>query len=62
MTEAATIRFTDLEANGSAVAIIRYDHAMVGVCLSHDSNGEIEVSMEKEKSRALMDALKVAVA
>jgi hypothetical protein len=61
MKEAATIKFIELDTSSEALAIVRYDQASVAVCLSVQSNGDVEVVMRKEDARALLEALRTAI-
>jgi len=61
MTEAATIRFEDLETRQEALAIVRYDETCVTVALSHKEDGDLQVVMSKDEAKQLLEALKVAV-
>jgi hypothetical protein len=61
MNEAATITFSDLDSGDEALAIVRYDDHCVCVGLSLKSDGDIQVVMEKDKARALLEALQLAV-
>jgi hypothetical protein len=57
-----TIKFTDIDTNDEAIAIVRYDENSVVVALSLKSNGDIQVVMKKEDAQKLLGALKKAVA
>ena len=61
MKEAATITFTDAETLKEAVAIVRYDEALVAICFSHEANGDIEVVMPKVQAKLFLKALQSAV-
>lgn len=61
MTEPITIQFEDLETQEEALAIVRYDDSRVVVALSHKKDGDMQVVMNKEQARKLLDALKAAV-
>jgi hypothetical protein len=62
LEEIATIKFTDIDTNDEAVAIVRSDEDSVAVALSLESDGDIEVVMKKEDAKKLSEALKKAVA
>jgi len=61
MIEAGTIRFQDIETRDEAVVIVRYDQSQVALCLSIKSDGDLEVSMTKDDTRALLEVLKRAI-
>lgn len=58
MTMAAgTIKFRDQERDEEGVAVVRYDGTSVCVCLSLQSDGDVEVTMTKEDAKRLAAAL-----
>lgn len=61
MQESTTITFQDAETSEEAVAIVRYDQSNVAICLSHKSNGDMEVVMAKADAQKLIEALTKAV-
>ena len=62
MKEVATVRFVDAESKDEAFAIIRAAHRLVGLALTLRSNGDIEVFLEPEACRTLIDELQQALA
>lgn len=62
MNEITTITFQDTETSEAALAIVRHDQNNVAICLSHKSNGDVEVMMTKADATKLVEALKKAVA
>jgi hypothetical protein len=62
LEEVATIKFTDIDANDEALAIVRCDENCVVVVLSLKSDGDIQVAMNKEDAKKLTEALEKAVA
>lgn len=61
MVEVATISFRDLESQSDAIAVLRANEAVVCLCLSVASNGDIEVAMNKAVAQELLEALRKAV-
>ena len=61
MQEQVTINFVDVETRQSAAAVIRTGEAMVGLALSTEDNGDVEVFLSKEDCRKLADELVKAV-
>jgi len=61
MKEVATIRFTEVETSGEALAIVRYDEDAIAICLSMKSNGDMQVVMKKKDAKALLAAMRTAV-
>lgn len=62
MKEAATIQFIDAETSDKGCVIVRYDTDTVALCLSLESNGDIEISMKRQDAQALFAAMKTAIA
>ena len=61
MQESTTITFQDAETSEEAVAIVRYNQKNVAICLSHKSDGDMEVVMAKADAQKLIEALTKAV-
>ena len=59
--ESSTITFREFETAEEALAIVRYDEKSVHLCLSLKSDGDIEVSMNKEDAKKLVQALTKAI-
>jgi hypothetical protein len=57
MKESETIRFVDLASHDEGCAIIRYNDEQIGLGLSLQSNGDIEIIISKNDARKLIDAL-----
>lgn len=62
MEEIATITFTECETSSDATAIIRRDAESVALCLTVESNGDLEVVMKRDDAKRLLDALHAALA
>ena len=62
MKEIETISFVDDETHQNGVAVIRATKGLVGVALSLESNGDIEVFLSVDISRSLAAAISEAVA
>jgi hypothetical protein len=60
MQETVTISFTDGETNTASVALIRVVGNAVGLCLSQENNGDIEVVLPGEDCKRLISALQEA--
>jgi hypothetical protein len=61
MKTATTIKFINAESNDEGLIILRYNEALVMLCLSLKSNGDIEVAITKDHAKRLLEALKEAV-
>jgi hypothetical protein len=61
MKEAATITFQQPDNIEAGLVIVRYDEERIGLCISLESDGDLEVFMRKADGRRLLDALKEAV-
>jgi hypothetical protein len=61
MKEAGTIEFKHAETSDLAVVIVRYDQSHVALCVSLESDGDVEILMRKEDCRKLLEALNRAV-
>ncbi|HEX8596907.1 MAG TPA: hypothetical protein VF952_00115 [Chloroflexia bacterium] len=61
MKEVATISFTDVGSKQEAWAIIHVTVEMVGLCLSLEDDGDIEVFLSIKDCRTLAQALEQAV-
>ena len=61
MTEPFTIQFNDLDTLQEALVIVRYDDRCVVVALSHKEDGDLQVVMNKDDARRLLEALNAAV-
>jgi len=61
MTEPFTIQFNDLDTLQEALVIVRYDDRCVVVALSHKETGDLQVVMNKDDARRLLEALNAAV-
>jgi hypothetical protein len=57
MIKSATISFRDVESGDDATLIVRYDAASVALCISLRSGGDIEVRMNKEDTKKVIEAL-----
>ena len=62
MKEAGTINFQDAKDSDESVAIVRCDEKSVAVCLSKKSDGDMEVVLDKQAARLLLEVLRKAVA
>jgi len=62
MEEIATITFTECETSSHATAIIRRDDESVALCLTVESNGDLEVVMKRDDAKRLLEALRAALA
>ncbi len=62
MKEVATIRFIDGDTKEEALAIIRADGDRTVLCLSHKSDGDIEVCMTKDEAKLVIEALQQSLA
>jgi len=60
LIEAATINFQDVESSDEAAAIVRYDASRVSLCLSLKLNGDVEVVMNINDAKRLIEALQKA--
>ncbi|GIV95337.1 MAG TPA: hypothetical protein DEF43_15145 [Chloroflexus aurantiacus] len=58
----AVIRFTDVDSQEEAVVLVRVVGAQIGLCLSREHNGDIEVFLAEQDCRALIAALQDALA
>jgi hypothetical protein len=61
MKEAATIIIRGENSSDNALMIVRYDEFRVALCLSLESNGDLEVVMKKIDVETLIQALRIAV-
>ena len=61
MQEMTTIPFKDRGSDSDAVIIVRRGGATVALCVSIASDGDIEVFMDKEDAKLLVDALQAAI-
>lgn len=61
LNEIDTIKFTDVDTNDEALAIVRYDEHVIALGLSRKSDGDIEVVMKKEDAEKLFNALAKAL-
>ncbi len=61
MVEVATISFRDLESQSDAIAVLRGNGERIYLCLSVESNGDVEVAMNKAAARELLQALRKAL-
>ena len=57
----ATIQFTDAESGDAGVAIVRLTDKAIGLCLSLQSNGDIEVFLSSTDADRLVVALSEAI-
>jgi hypothetical protein len=62
MKQAGTINFRDATDSDEAVVIVRYDEGPVAICLSKQSNGDVEVIMNKQDAETLLNTLQKAIA
>lgn len=60
-TTADTITFHDPDRDQDGVAIVRFDATFVCVCLSLESDGDVEVTLNKEDAKRLARALDLAL-
>jgi hypothetical protein len=60
MKHATSITFFDVESKDEACVGVRYDETTVALFLSLKTDGDIEVCMNKEDARKLIEALKQA--
>ena len=61
MMEAASIRFIDHDTSDEAYVFIRYNESHVALGLSLMSDGDMEVVLNKEDARRVLEALRLAV-
>lgn len=57
-----TIIFHDYGEGQSGVAVVRAFEDKVALCLSLESNGDVEALLDKEVVEKLIEALKTAIA
>jgi hypothetical protein len=57
-----TINFLDSESGDSGCAIVRAVDGSVGLCLSLESDGDIEVFLSCQETETLIKALQRAIA
>lgn len=57
MTEIKTIEFVDAESHENGVAVIRATKGIVGLALSLESDGDIEVFLSNDICRSLVSAI-----
>jgi len=57
----ATLKFMDAESKAQSVAVVRTTSAAVGVCLSVEKDGDLEVFLSPADCKNLIDALREGV-
>ena len=62
MKEAGTINFQDASDSDEAVAVVRYDEKSVAICVSKKTDGDMEVVLDQQAAKSLLEALRKAVA
>jgi hypothetical protein len=60
MRPAGLIHITDRELSFGATIFVRYDDATVGLVLSLTSDDEVEVTIDKNDARNLIELLRTA--
>ena len=60
MKEIATLRFDDVEGQGTGVVIIRAAPGSIGLCVSLRENGDVECFVSSELAGQLVEALRAA--
>ncbi len=61
MKQVAQLIFRDGSEAQQALAIVRCGGGQIALCLSLESNGDVEVTMDKSLTEQLIDALTQAV-
>jgi len=59
--EITTLRFKDAESKEQSVAIVRTSAAAVGLCLSVEKDGDVEVFLSVADCKKLIEALQEAI-
>jgi hypothetical protein len=62
MNDIATIHFTDAYSADKSAAVVRSAPGVVGLALSQNSNGDVEVFLSESSARELLLALQQALA
>ncbi len=61
-TSVASLRFKDCETGEDGGVYIRATPGWIGICLSLDSNGDLEVSLQASDVKDLVESLQRAIA
>jgi len=62
MKEAGTISFQDVSDSDEAVVTVRYGVTSVTSCVSEESDGDMEVALDKLTAKLFLELLRKAVA
>lgn len=61
LSEEDTITFFDDDARQHAIVIVRATNRKVGLCISLEQNGDLEVFVPIAESRLILNALRSAI-